>query len=166
MWFIRLWCVRYWMRLLSTFLFRCPIFPIPLPGILVCELAGNRARGAQMSRCDSQSRYVLEVPIYNSVSHPHLRLQGLNTFEYRPHCGEAGDYDHLAASFLLADKINHGLLLRKVPGVYWLAKRWMLTFAKCHWFECDVIYAVSAEDFCGRFLRGHLAFFSLFLVFY
>lgn len=43
--------------------------------------------------------------------------QGLNTFEYRPHCGEAGDVEHLACAFLLADKINHGLLLRKVPGV-------------------------------------------------
>lgn len=44
--------------------------------------------------------------------------QGLNTFEYRPHCGEAGDVEHLAACFLLADQINHGLLLRKVPGAH------------------------------------------------
>ncbi|CAM9724225.1 unnamed protein product [Ectocarpus sp. 4 AP-2014] len=48
------------------------------------------------------------------------KSKGLNTFEYRPHCGEAGDVEHLAACFLLADQINHGLLLRKVPGLQYL----------------------------------------------
>lgn len=46
--------------------------------------------------------------------------KGLNTFEYRPHCGEAGDTSHLAAAFLTADKINHGILLRKAPGLQYL----------------------------------------------
>jgi adenosine deaminase len=45
--------------------------------------------------------------------HDYNFVQGLNTFEYRPHCGEAGDSEHMAASFLVADKINHGILLRK-----------------------------------------------------
>ena len=30
-----------------------------------------------------------------------------------PHCGEAGDVDHLVATYLVAHQINHGILLRK-----------------------------------------------------
>ncbi|CAM9615643.1 unnamed protein product, partial [Chrysoparadoxa australica] len=46
--------------------------------------------------------------------------KGLNTIEFRPHCGEAGDVEHLAAAYLCADKINHGILLRKCPGLCYL----------------------------------------------
>jgi AMP deaminase len=35
-------------------------------------------------------------------------LKGLNTFSFRPHCGEAGDTQHLEVAFLLADSIAHG----------------------------------------------------------
>ncbi len=45
------------------------------------------------------------------------RARGMSTFEFRPHCGEAGDPEHLTAAYLLADKINHGIVLRKVPGL-------------------------------------------------
>lgn len=41
--------------------------------------------------------------------------RGLNTFTYRPHAGEAGEVDHLAACFLLAHGINHGINLRRAP---------------------------------------------------
>lgn len=44
----------------------------------------------------------------------------LNTFQLRPHCGEAGDLDHLTAAYLLAHQINHGILLRKLPGLQYL----------------------------------------------
>ncbi|KAI7897561.1 uncharacterized protein BX663DRAFT_538896 [Cokeromyces recurvatus] len=46
--------------------------------------------------------------------------RGLNTFVLRPHCGEAGNTDHLAAAFLTAHGINHGILLRKVPALQYL----------------------------------------------
>lgn len=46
--------------------------------------------------------------------------KGLNTFHFRPHAGEAGDLDHLAASFLLAHNIAHGINLRKSPGLQYL----------------------------------------------
>ena len=39
--------------------------------------------------------------------------RGLTTFSFRPHCGEAGDPDHLAAAFLTAESVNHGVNLRK-----------------------------------------------------
>ena len=39
---------------------------------------------------------------------------------FRPHCGEAGDTDHLTAAFLTAHSISHGILLRKVPALQYL----------------------------------------------
>lgn len=41
--------------------------------------------------------------------------RGFNTFVLRPHCGEAGDTDHLAAALLCCHSISHGITLRKVP---------------------------------------------------
>lgn len=45
---------------------------------------------------------------------------GYNTFLLRPHCGEAGDPEHLIASFLTSHSISHGILLRKLPFVQYL----------------------------------------------
>ena len=44
----------------------------------------------------------------------------LSTFDFRPHCGEAGSTDHLAACYLTADAINHGITLRKSPPLHYL----------------------------------------------
>lgn len=44
----------------------------------------------------------------------------LDTFVMRPHCGEAGDTEHLTAAFLSAFGISHGILLRKVPALQYL----------------------------------------------
>ncbi|KAG6036666.1 hypothetical protein E4U41_005564 [Claviceps citrina] len=41
--------------------------------------------------------------------------RGFNTLVMRPHCGEAGDSEHLAVALLCCHSISHGLLLRKVP---------------------------------------------------
>ncbi|KAG5930021.1 hypothetical protein E4U42_003324 [Claviceps africana] len=43
------------------------------------------------------------------------RKRGFNTLVMRPHCGEAGDSEHLAVALLCCHSISHGLLLRKVP---------------------------------------------------
>ncbi|WVO12977.1 AMP deaminase [Cryptococcus depauperatus] len=48
------------------------------------------------------------------------RSRGFNTFVLRPHCGEAGDPDHLSSAFLAAHSISHGILLRKVPALQYL----------------------------------------------
>jgi AMP deaminase len=45
---------------------------------------------------------------------------GLNTFGFRPHSGEAGIIDHLVASFLTSESINHGIVLRKAPVLQYL----------------------------------------------
>uniref|UniRef100_A0A8C6P0I4 AMP deaminase n=1 Tax=Nothobranchius furzeri TaxID=105023 RepID=A0A8C6P0I4_NOTFU len=42
------------------------------------------------------------------------RQRGMNTFLFRPHCGEAGAVTHLLAAFMTADNISHGLNLKKV----------------------------------------------------
>lgn len=46
--------------------------------------------------------------------------KGLPTIKFRPHCGEAGDIDHLAAAFLLCHNISHGINLRKSPVLQYL----------------------------------------------
>ena len=51
----------------------------------------------------------------------HLRrAKGFNTFAYRPHCGEAGSNDHLAVGYLMANSINHGIKLSKIPVLQYL----------------------------------------------
>mmetsp|Transcript_1531 Transcript_1531/g.2032 ORF Transcript_1531/g.2032 Transcript_1531/m.2032 type:complete len:727 (-) Transcript_1531:42-2222(-) len=50
-----------------------------------------------------------------------LREQrGFNTFSFRPHAGEAGDVDHLAAAYLVSSSISHGINLRKAPVLQYL----------------------------------------------
>ncbi|XP_048838681.1 AMP deaminase 1 isoform X2 [Brienomyrus brachyistius] len=50
-----------------------------------------------------------------------LRMQrGMNTFLFRPHCGEAGAVTHLLAAFMTADNISHGLNLKKSPVLQYL----------------------------------------------
>jgi AMP deaminase len=46
--------------------------------------------------------------------------RGLTTFSFRPHCGEAGDVDHLAAAFLTAESVNHGINLRRSTPLQYL----------------------------------------------
>lgn len=48
------------------------------------------------------------------------RVRNFNTFVLRPHSGEAGDPEHLAAAFLTSQGISHGILLRKVPALQYL----------------------------------------------
>lgn len=46
--------------------------------------------------------------------------RNLCTFQFRPHCGEAGDIGHLVSAYIVADQINHGILMRKSPGLLYL----------------------------------------------
>jgi AMP deaminase len=46
--------------------------------------------------------------------------RGLNTFNFRPHSGEAGSVNHLAVSFLLAENISHGIRLEKSATLQYL----------------------------------------------
>lgn len=46
------------------------------------------------------------------------RERGLSTFQFRPHCGEAGSITHLVSAFLTSDNISHGLNLKKVCFIF------------------------------------------------
>ncbi|GMI96430.1 ADENOSINE 5'-MONOPHOSPHATE DEAMINASE, EMBRYONIC FACTOR1 [Hibiscus trionum] len=46
--------------------------------------------------------------------------KGMSTIKFRPHSGEAGDIDHLAATFLTSHNIAHGINLRKSPVLQYL----------------------------------------------
>ncbi|KAK9168100.1 hypothetical protein Syun_000240 [Stephania yunnanensis] len=46
--------------------------------------------------------------------------KGMTTIKLRPHSGEAGDVDHLAATFLTSHSIAHGVNLRKCPVLQYL----------------------------------------------
>ncbi|KFV64000.1 AMP deaminase 1, partial [Dryobates pubescens] len=48
------------------------------------------------------------------------RQRGMNTFLFRPHCGEAGALTHLLTAFMTADNISHGLNLKKSPVLQYL----------------------------------------------
>lgn len=48
------------------------------------------------------------------------KRKAYNTLSYRPHSGEAGNIQHLATTFLLANSINHGIMLRTSPVLEYL----------------------------------------------
>jgi len=65
--------------------------------------------------------YYLYYIYSNMVVLNHLRRErGFNTFNLRPHCGEAGPVHHLVTAFMLAENISHGLQLRKIPALQYL----------------------------------------------
>lgn len=56
------------------------------------------------------------LTILNQLRHE----RGMNTFAFRPHCGEAGPVQHLVSAFMMCESISHGLLLRKAPVIQYL----------------------------------------------
>ncbi|KAJ9467163.1 AMP deaminase [Diplonema papillatum] len=57
----------------------------------------------------------------NTTTLNHFRKsKKLSTLSFRPHCGECGDPRHLAAAFLTATGINHGIQLRLAPVLQYL----------------------------------------------
>jgi len=65
--------------------------------------------------------YYLYYTYVNLTILNQLRAErGMNTFVFRPHCGEAGPVQHLVSSFMMCESISHGLLLRKAPVVQYL----------------------------------------------
>ena len=66
------------------------------------------------------SYYIYYMYANISVLNQLREARGLNTFAFRPHSGEAGNVDHLAVTFLAAESIAHGILLRKLPVMQYL----------------------------------------------
>uniref|UniRef100_A0A8D3BV27 AMP deaminase n=1 Tax=Scophthalmus maximus TaxID=52904 RepID=A0A8D3BV27_SCOMX len=60
------------------------------------------------------SYYIFHMYANTMVLNNLRKERGLSTFQFRPHCGEAGSITHLVSAFLTADNISHGLNLKKV----------------------------------------------------
>ncbi|OIW34791.1 AMP deaminase [Coniochaeta ligniaria NRRL 30616] len=91
----------------------------------------------------------------NMVSLNHWRKQrGFNTFVLRPHCGEAGDSEHLAAAVLCCHSISHGLLLRKVPLLQYIFYLEQIGIAMSPLSNNALFLAYERNPFHQYFKRG------------
>ncbi|KAI9848494.1 MAG: AMP deaminase [Thelocarpon superellum] len=82
------------------------------------------------------------------------RRRGFNTFLLRPHCGEAGDTDHLAAAVLCCHSISHGLLLRKVPLLQYIFYLEQIGIAMSPLSNNALFLAYERNPFLPYFKRG------------
>ncbi|KAL5347568.1 AMP deaminase [Pseudogymnoascus australis] len=82
------------------------------------------------------------------------KQRGFNTFVLRPHCGEAGDSDHLAAAVLTCHSISHGLLLRKVPFLQYIYYLEQIGVAMSPLSNNALFLAYERNPFLSYFKRG------------
>ncbi|KAI9797148.1 MAG: hypothetical protein M1825_006252 [Sarcosagium campestre] len=82
------------------------------------------------------------------------KQRGFNTFVLRPHCGEAGDTDHLAAAVLCCHSISHGLLLRKVPLLQYIFYLDQIGVAMSPLSNNALFLAYDRNPFLSYFRRG------------
>ncbi|KAI0478671.1 AMP deaminase [Xylariaceae sp. FL0804] len=82
------------------------------------------------------------------------RQRGLNTFLLRPHCGEAGDSEHLAVALLCSHSISHGLLLRKVPLLQYIFYLEQIGIAMSPLSNNALFLAYERNPFYQYFRRG------------
>ncbi|KAF2278190.1 AMP deaminase [Westerdykella ornata] len=82
------------------------------------------------------------------------KQRGFNTFLLRPHCGEAGDTDHLAAAALCCHSISHGLLLRKVPLLQYIFYLEQIGIAMSPLSNNALFLAYERNPFLSYFRRG------------
>ena len=80
--------------------------------------------------------------------------RSFNTFVLRPHCGEAGDVDHLAAAALCCHSISHGLLLRKVPLLQYIFYLDQIGIAMSPLSNNALFLAYDRNPFLKYFKRG------------
>ncbi|KAF2172476.1 hypothetical protein M409DRAFT_63149 [Zasmidium cellare ATCC 36951] len=82
------------------------------------------------------------------------KQRAFNTFVLRPHCGEAGDTDHLAAAVLCCHSISHGLLLRKVPLLQYIFYLEQIGVAMSPLSNNALFLAYERNPFLQYFRRG------------
>lgn len=82
------------------------------------------------------------------------RQRGFNTFVLRPHCGEAGDVEHLAVGLLCCHSISHGLLLRKVPLLQYIFYLEQIGIAMSPLSNNALFLAYERNPFIQYFRRG------------
>lgn len=82
------------------------------------------------------------------------KQRGFNTFVIRPHCGEAGDVEHLAVAAQCAHSISHGLLLRKVPLLQYIFYLEQIGVAMSPLSNNALFLALERNPFYQYFKRG------------
>lgn len=82
------------------------------------------------------------------------KQRGFSTFVLRPHCGEAGDTDHLAAATLCCHSISHGLLLRKTPLLQYVFYLEQIGVAMSPLSNNALFLAYERNPFLQYFRRG------------
>ncbi|KFA51802.1 hypothetical protein S40293_05849 [Stachybotrys chartarum IBT 40293] len=82
------------------------------------------------------------------------KKRGFNTFVLRPHCGEAGDSEHLAVALLCCHSISHGLLLRKVPLLQYMFYLDQIGIAMSPLSNNALFLAYERNPFHQYFKRG------------
>lgn len=82
------------------------------------------------------------------------KQRGFNTFLLRPHCGEAGDTDHLASAFLCCHSISHGLTLRKVPLLQYVFYLEQIGIAMSPLSNNALFLSYERNPFLAYFRRG------------
>jgi len=78
----------------------------------------------------------------------------LTEFSFRPHAGEAGDMNNLAATFLCAHGINHGILLRKSPTLQYLYYLMQIGMALSPTSNCKLFLDYQSNPFPSFFAKG------------
>jgi AMP deaminase len=82
------------------------------------------------------------------------KARGFNTFVLRPHCGEAGDVEHLSAAVLCCHSISHGLLLRKMPLLQYIFYLEQIGIAMSPLSNNALFLAYERNPFLNYFRRG------------
>ncbi len=82
------------------------------------------------------------------------KQRGFNTFVLRPHCGEAGDPEHLSVALLCAHSISHGLLLRKMPMLQYIFYLEQIGIAMSPLSNNALFLAYERNPFHQYFKRG------------
>ncbi|KAJ8371272.1 hypothetical protein SKAU_G00113000 [Synaphobranchus kaupii] len=77
-------------------------------------------RSGDIAKNPSYTYYIYYMYANIMVLNQLRKQRGMNTFQFRPHCGEAGAVTHLLACFMTADNISHGLNLKKSPVLQYL----------------------------------------------
>ncbi|XP_061344639.1 AMP deaminase-like [Gastrolobium bilobum] len=80
--------------------------------------------------------------------------KGMTTIKFRPHSGEAGDIDHLAATFLTAHNIAHGINLKKSPVLQYLYYLAQIGLAMSPLSNNSLFLDYHRNPFPTFFLRG------------
>ncbi|CAF4996504.1 unnamed protein product [Rotaria sp. Silwood1] len=82
------------------------------------------------------------------------RSRGLNIYQFRPHCGEAGDVSHLATAYILAENISHGLVLRESSVLQYLYYLCQIGIAMSPLSNNSLFLSYNQNPFLEYFQRG------------